>query len=61
MDYSHTNKGSITTPESINLNLQTGLNQTTALYAKVRYVPWSDFAYYPPILKVNSHQNSRHT
>ena len=54
MDYSHTNKGSITTPESINLNLQTGLNQTTALYAKVRYVPWSDFAYYPPILKAST-------
>lgn len=51
MDYSHSNKGSITTPESVNLNLQTGLNQTTALYAKVRYVPWSEFAYYPPVLK----------
>lgn len=50
-DYSHSNRGSITTPESVNLNLQTGLNQTTALYAKVRYVPWSDFAFYPPILK----------
>ncbi|WP_445346754.1 OmpP1/FadL family transporter [Acinetobacter bohemicus] len=53
-DYSHSNKGNITTPESINLNLQTGLNQTTALYAKVRYVPWGDFAYYPPILKAST-------
>jgi len=53
-DYSHSNKGDITTPESINLNLQTGLNQTTALYAKVRYVPWGDFAYYPPILKAST-------
>lgn len=53
-DYSHSNKGSITTPKSINLNLQTGLNQTTALYAKVRYVPWGDFAYYPPILKAST-------
>ncbi|WP_010111115.1 OmpP1/FadL family transporter [Acinetobacter sp. P8-3-8] len=53
-DYSHSNKGKITTPESINLNLQTGLNQTTALYAKVRYVPWGDFAYYPPILKAST-------
>ncbi|TCB36735.1 aromatic hydrocarbon degradation protein [Acinetobacter sp. ANC 4910] len=50
-DYSHSNKGSITTPESVNLNLQTGLNQTTALFAKVRWVPWGDFAYYPPVLK----------
>ncbi|OTG81542.1 OmpP1/FadL family transporter [Acinetobacter sp. ANC 4648] len=49
--YSHENKGSVTTPKSVNLNLQTGLNPTTALYAKVRYVPWSDFVYYPPILK----------
>jgi long-chain fatty acid transport protein len=39
-DYSHSNSGTITTPESINLNLQTGLNATTAVYAKVRYVPW---------------------
>ncbi|MGE8685181.1 MAG: OmpP1/FadL family transporter [Acinetobacter sp.] len=54
MDYSHSNQGSITTPESINLNLQTGLNMTTAVFAKVRYVPWSDFAYYPPILKAST-------
>lgn len=50
-DYSHSNSGTITTPESVNLNLQTGLNATTAVYTKVRYVPWSDFAYYPPVLK----------
>ncbi len=45
------NKGTITTPESINLNLQTGLNLTTALFAKVRWVPWSNFEYRPPLLK----------
>ena len=45
------NKGTITTPESINLNLQTGLNPTTALFAKVRWVPWSNFEYRPPLLK----------
>lgn len=50
-DYSHNNSGTITTPESVNLNMQTGLNPTTALYAKVRWVPWGDFAYYPPMLK----------
>ncbi|MHA3890820.1 OmpP1/FadL family transporter [Acinetobacter sp. GXMZU3951] len=43
--------GSITTPESVNLHLQTGLNPTTALFAKVRWVPWGDFTYYPPTLK----------
>lgn len=53
-DYSHSNSGTITTPESLNLNLQTGLNSTTAVYAKVRYVPWSDFAFYPPVLKAAS-------
>ena len=56
IDYSHQNSGTITTPESINLNLQTGLNATTAVYAKVRYVPWSDFAYYPPVLEAATAQ-----
>ncbi len=49
-DYSHANKGSVTTPESINLNMQTGLNKTTVLFAKMRYVPWDDFEYRPPML-----------
>ncbi|MEG2357397.1 OmpP1/FadL family transporter [Acinetobacter sp.] len=53
-NYSHSNQGKITIPESVNLNLQTGLNMTTALYAKVRYVPWSDFAYSPPVLKAST-------
>lgn len=38
----------ITTPESINLDFQTGLNQTTLATAHVRYVPWSDFSITPP-------------
>jgi long-chain fatty acid transport protein len=50
-NYSHNNKGGLTTPESVNLNMQTGLNPSTALYAKIRWVPWSDFTYYPPVLK----------
>lgn len=54
IDYSHSNNGSITLPESVNLNLQTGLNKTTVLFAKMRYVPWSDFAYYPPVLKAST-------
>lgn len=49
-DYSHANSGSVTTPASLNLNLQTGLNMTTALFAKMRYVPWSNFEYRPPML-----------
>ncbi|MEG1856126.1 MAG: outer membrane protein transport protein, partial [Acinetobacter sp.] len=53
-NYSHDNKGNITTPESVNLNMQTGLNPTTSLYAKARWVPWSDFAYYPPVLKATT-------
>ena len=51
VSYSHSNSGTITTPESVNLNLQTGLNPTTALFAKVRWVPWGDFVYAPPALK----------
>ena len=52
--YEHSNKGTITTPESVNLHLQTGLNQTTAIFAKIRWVPWGDFAYYPPALKATT-------
>ncbi len=33
----------VTLPESYNLDFQTGVNPTTLLTAKVRYVPWSDF------------------
>lgn len=35
-------------PESYNLDFQTGINPTTLLTAKVRYVPWSDFTIEPP-------------
>lgn len=38
----------ITTPESFNFDFQTGVNPTTLATAKVRYVPWSDFAIVPP-------------
>lgn len=38
----------VTLPESYNLDFQTGLNPKTLLTAKVRYVPWSDFAIEPP-------------
>lgn len=39
----------ITTPESYNLDFQTGLNPTTLLTARVRYVPWRDFSIAPPL------------
>ena len=44
---SATNKITITTPQSVNLDFQTGLNPTTLLNAKIRWVPWSDFAIKP--------------
>ncbi|WP_111894458.1 OmpP1/FadL family transporter [Acinetobacter sp. MB5] len=50
LDYAHSNKGKVTTPESFNLNLQTGINSTTAVFAKIRYIPWGSFEYRPPVL-----------
>lgn len=38
----------VTLPESWNLDFQTGVNPTTLLTAKVRYVPWSEFDIRPP-------------
>lgn len=42
-------KFEITTPKSVNLDFQTGINPTTLATAKVRWVPWSDFAIVPPL------------
>ncbi|MGP9687721.1 outer membrane protein transport protein [Psychrobacter sp. AOP22-C1-C5] len=39
----------ITTPKSVNLDFQTGINPTTLATAKVRWVPWSDFVITPPL------------
>ena len=39
----------VTTPESVNFDFQTGINPTTLATAKVRWVPWSDFAITPPL------------
>ena len=44
-----TNEITITMPKSVNLDFQTGLNPTTLLTAKARWVPWSDFAIKPKI------------
>ena len=39
----------VDTPESVNLELQTGLNPQTLLYGSVRWVPWGSFAVSPPV------------
>lgn len=39
----------LTTPQSVNFDFQTGINKTTLATAKVRWVPWSDFAITPPL------------
>ena len=39
----------ITTPESVNFDFQTGINPTTLATAKVRWVPWNDFAIVPSL------------
>ncbi|WP_298807954.1 OmpP1/FadL family transporter [uncultured Psychrobacter sp.] len=39
----------VTTPESVNFDFQTGINPTTLATAKIRWVPWSDFAITPPL------------
>ena len=44
-----TSEMEITTPKSVNFDFQTGVNPTTLATAKVRWVPWSDFAITPPL------------
>ena len=45
-----TKKDSLTLPQSVNIDFQTGLNKTTLLTAKARWVPWGDFKIVPPLL-----------
>ena len=47
----------ITTPKSVNFDFQTGINPTTLATAKVRWVPWSDFAITPPLYNDVSKRN----
>lgn len=47
----------ITTPKSVNFDFQTGINPTTLATAKVRWVPWSDFAITPPLYNAVSKEN----
>lgn len=46
-----TTDAKVTTPESVNLNIQTGLSQKYQLLGTldVRWVPWSDFSIVPPM------------
>ena len=48
-----TRESELTTPKSVNIDFQTGLNKTTLLTAKARWVPWSDFKITPPLLDTN--------
>ncbi|MGM8887897.1 hypothetical protein ACS8FD_18375, partial [Psychrobacter sp. 1U2] len=47
----------ITTPKSVNLDFQTGVNPTTLATAKVRWVPWGDFKITPPLYNEVSKNN----
>ena len=42
-------KMELSTPKSVNFDFQTGINPTTLATAKVRWVPWGDFAIVPPL------------
>ena len=54
------NKLDITTPKSVNFDFQTGINPTTLATAKVRWVPWSDFAITPPLYNAVSKSSGRY-
>ncbi|WP_201619475.1 OmpP1/FadL family transporter [Psychrobacter maritimus] len=44
----------INTPKSVNFDFQTGINPTMLATAKVRWVPWSDFAITPSLYNETS-------
>ena len=51
-----TTDATVTTPESVNLNIQTGLSEKYQLLGTldVRWVPWSDFTIVPPLYNAYS-------
>lgn len=53
LNAAQTKESELTTPKSVNIDFQTGLNATTLLTAKARWVPWSDFKITPPLLNEN--------
>lgn len=46
---SRTGETSFETPESLTLELRTGITPTTVLFGSVRYVPWSNFVITPSL------------
>lgn len=53
-DPTSTLETTVTTPQSVNLNFQTGVNPTTLVTLNARWVPWSDFAITPPLYNAAS-------
>ena len=53
----------VTTPESVNFNLETGLSAKHQLLGTldVRWVPWEDFSIVPPLYNVVSQANTQDT
>jgi len=51
-----TTDATVTTPESVNLNIETGLSQKYQLLGTldIRWVPWSDFSIVPPLYNAYS-------
>lgn len=51
-----TTRATVTTPESVNLNIETGLSEKYQLLGTldVRWVPWSDFSIVPPFYNAYS-------
>ena len=47
----------ITTQQSVNLDLQTGIAQDTLAFANIRWVHWDQFAVTPDVLKAKSNNN----
>ena len=47
----------VTTPQSVNLDLQTGIAQDTLAFANIRWVHWDQFAVTPDVLKAKSNNN----
>ena len=47
----------ITTPQSVNLDLQSGIAKDTLAFANIRWVHWDQFAVTPDVLKAKSKNN----
>jgi len=45
---------SVTTPQSVNLDFQTGVNEKTLVFGSIRWVNWGGFALAPTLLGINT-------